>query len=299
MLSLPTTERGIGVGLLLLVMACASGPRSAKPAPSESLPSPRAGTPTQQAIAGLEADDPELASKAEAISRGADEVERKALAARLLVLGRQVAAPSWLAARRGKVFAADVRAGLSPSAQQLQAQLIDWQTELLAPIFVAMQHAPAPEIWSFALDMAGRETEPLPRRKLALELLDRLTPRAESDAEARDAARSALAEHEDAERTSAHDDPVQNISTVVGAMRKAFRACYLEQLKRNPDAAFRGNVLFTIDRDGHVDSVTVTGLSVEIAPCIESVIRASRFLPDVDESEKPRSVSLPLRFVKE
>ena len=200
-----------------------------------------------------------------------------------------VMAKSWLEAARPRVVAANTAAGLQPTPEQLQAQLEEWQTELLTHLLDAMQYVGAQEHVALAFAIAGDKSAPSERRKRALRLLDEIVSASDMRAVTqREAVRSELA----AEERAAEASPSNDLTSVVARMRGLFRLCFQDQLARAP-GAHRGVATFTIQPSGEASAVAVSELPAAMAPCIGAVIRGSRFAP----SAETRVVRVPLTFV--
>lgn len=268
----------------LLVVSTAS---AAPPAPKPSAqPSPSPATAANGEPA-LSANDQQLAAKVARRAASANLTVRADLARQLLELARVVQDKAWVEQRRARVVEANTAAGYSVTPAQLQAQLETWRTEHLARVLDALQHVPTSEVVQLALATASDAGSPLPRRKLALKLLDRVTASTDATvAKTREAARAAMATAEQAETGP-------TVARTVAAMRPSFRLCYQEQLTRSFTGDYAGRVTFTVQAAGSVASVSVQGLPADFARCVERVVLASQF----EVTKESRKVAVPLRFV--
>jgi hypothetical protein len=208
-------------------------------------------------------------------------------------MATRIGSASWREGQRLAIHGANKRSGVEPTAAQLEAQLIMWQNENVAPVFAAMDELGGPVIVEFTLDEAATDSLSLERRAAALRVANHHVPPSDRTRSERLAAVATELTRRIAEEKEKHRG-TGNAAEVVAGLAKDFRRCYNVALTKHPDLEVKGKLTLKVDASGSVIDVRSADFPPgEFAACLDSVGRSAHFSPP---REGGTTVVVPLTF---
>lgn len=287
----------IGASLSLSATACGGAKSSATQAsaqPSASAAPSGSSAEASALIAQLHGRNPQLRGVAVQLKQLGDPKAIAEGGEKLVSIADHVGGRAWRDEHRGELKAANDRARLTPTDAEFDKQLLDWQTDKLRPVLVAMEELGGDAIVAFATREAEDKSLPNDRRALSLHLLERFLANADGAPNAKlDPLRAEINKPEPEDTTPARKP--SDTSMVVAGLFEPFHDCYSKAQKKNPKLDVRGVLELKVGGDGVVtDARTADVAPPELATCVEKAGKAAKF--SAPASGRSFTVKVPLDF---
>ena len=279
--------------------ACQPPPDAAKPAPADTAAAPAetasppavtapASAVASGALAKLEGSRKDVLDGATEIAERGDDATKQAAAPILVKRLRAMREPAFREELRPTIEKANALSNLSPTPEQVEAQLRQYQEEEVIQLVKVVAKIGGPAITAYLVDLAQEKEASRELRRAVLVVLEPLQPTLDpSVVAALDSERKTLRGPAGAVavgEASVAGGTVANANTVVAGMAAGFRRCFNKGLQEDP--AMKGTVRVTakIGKGGEVVSATPSAsgtLSKTVVDCVSARISSAQFSPPV------------------
>jgi hypothetical protein len=228
------------------------------------------------------------------IAESGNDLAKKRAGAKLALIAGQLGGKGAHDAIERDMVQSNQRLGRTPSAMQLADQVADAQTEMLAPVYLAMGEVGG----DFAIDHCFKVARdvglPLKRRSLALGVIERHVPA--SDA-LRGKERASLGEEINKKLAAAQQSDAQlaDAAEVIARFQPEFRKCYTSELAKKPATGkVEGKISVMVDTTGAVTTATVPEIeSNDLRNCVLDVVKRGKFTPPAQAT----ALKIPLKLM--
>ena len=227
----------------------------------------------------MTADAENLPDLARSIRDANDAPATRVAAEKLIAIADAISAPAWRDEHRDAFRSLNGAVATTSTPEDLEQALGAWQSEILTPVYAAMDLIGGERIVDYAMREAGDGTLPVERRLLGLAVLLHNVDRSDAPRTSRVASilveLDRLAAEEQAARLAR-----ENIAHTLEGMTGDIRTCADDAARADPNLDSSGLLVLAVATDGTVSEASTKGLAPDrLARCVTQAARKVRFKP--------------------